>query len=342
MTKYKFILINKNSGFTLVEIMVAIIVFALIIPGVVVLLMTVNKGFTAYEAANQLKKNNQETLNRIFIKLTGAKRIFQNNSSDNAYLARIMLSSCPAVLPGSTLPTIEETGTLTPGTTSFIAASVGNSIFFANNDSTQILYNIADSGSSTHTVYIDVYRFYYYYLTSEYPKPIYDKPSYALVEYRSQSYADYNQIQNISDTIKRKNTVSALCTNGITFAWNVSATDVSTAFSTMSATGLIQPSPNHQIPETEHKILTNILTGITGGGYRYGISPNSSGWAKAPKIVPQYAVANNDFPGGFEVVVTGPSAGRKILIRSVLVAQGSMPNIIGDEQLIVCSARDLW
>jgi hypothetical protein len=58
--------------------------------------------------------------------------------------------------------------------------------------------------------------------------------------------------------------------------------------------------------------------------------------------VPLYGQANSVFPSGFEVAIVGQSAARSVLLRSVLVAKGTMKSIVGDECQLVVSARDLW
>ena len=328
------------GGFTLVEMMIAISVFVLVVPTITMILMYLTRGFTAYEAASQLKNLNQSSLSKIYLKLTTCKRIFQNDASGNAYMARINTSDIPVIMGGAQLPSINEDGTLDPGTTNFVASTVGNVLFFGSNDATQVMENVSD-GTANHTISIDIYRFMYYYLTTVNPKGINGKQSYRLVEYQSVKYADYNQLFSISNATLRTNTVTALYNNGINLCWNPSATNVNVAFSSLTVTGGINASSGHLIQKDKYTELTKLITGIMGVGYRYGVSQVSSGWTSAPKTVPLFAAQNVFFPGGFEVVVTGHSGGRKILIRQVLVAQVG-PTIYGDDRTILCSARDLW
>jgi hypothetical protein len=78
------------------------------------------------------------------------------------------------------------------------------------------------------------------------------------------------------------------------------------------------------------------------GGYRFAVAPNASQWGKLRKKIPQYAIANGSFPGGFEVSIIGEPQTRKVAVRSVLAAEGAMPSIIEDDQLIIASTRDVW
>jgi hypothetical protein len=322
--------------------MIAITIYLIVVPGLTTLLVTVIKGFTSYEAATGLKKNNQENINRVYLALIENKRIFQNTTADNAFLGKVSFSGAPAVLAGSQLPKVEQNGTLFPATTNFVAGSVGNCLFFATNDPTQILSNVAGVSGATTTVRIDVYRFNYYYLSADNPKSITDNVSYSLVEWVSVTYADYNQLLSITDTTLRSNTVKKLAANGISCSWDPTCTSATGAFFTLSSGGAITLSSGHNIQKSRHMVLTRILTGIMGRGYKYGISPNSSGWANAPVTIPNFATASGSFPGGFEVVVVGSSMGRRVLVRMVLVAQGAMAKILGNDQTIVCSAHDVW
>ncbi|OGS27992.1 MAG: hypothetical protein A2297_00840 [Elusimicrobia bacterium RIFOXYB2_FULL_48_7] len=331
---------KNNKGFTLIEMMVAVVVFALVIPSIIMILSSLTRGFTSYEASSQIKNLNQNNLSKIYMKLTTSKRLFQNSTADNLFFSRIDTAGIPAALAALQMPSINEDGVLNPGTTSFSPSAVGNTLFFASNDSTQVLENISD-GASTHTVSIDVYRFIAYYLSTDNPKTINAKPSYRLVEFTSLKYADYNQIMAISNATFRQNIAAGLYNSNVRFAWAPSATNPATAFSSITAAGGFTGSAGHMIQKDKCVFLTQIITGIMGVGYRYGVSPVSAGWAAAPKIVPVFATQNGVFPGGFEVVVVGHSGGRKTLIRQVIVAEmGS--NIIGDDRTILCSVRDLW
>jgi len=368
MIKFKFKLPTKNPlsvsstarGFTIVELIISIAILAIITPAVTILLTFITNGLTSYEASTQLRLVNQRTLNRIYTRLGSSKRIFQNNTSDLAFLNTIDLagSGYPAAISGSTLPTIQPTSTLIPGTSSFIASNVGNCLFFANNENTWLL----SSGS----VRIDTYCFNYYYLAAN-PKPIPGAQSYSMVEFRSYDFADYNQLQSISGVQAQRDIASELYSYGVVYAWDPTSTTASSAFYNIASNGNVTAAgtipihgrghaygrylhnkvktgglPAYVAPSASDIYQTNILTGILFGGYKYGVSCNSAQWSKAPKTVPMYATASNSFPGGFEVAIAGPSAGREVLMRCVLVAKGSMRIIPGDDTQVMCSARDLW
>lgn len=331
----------SGLGYSLVELVMAVAIFSIVVPVIVMFFSSTMRAFNSFEAANGLKKSNQQAVNRIFLKLSGNKRLFQNTANDTAFLLRVSTGGCPSKLTGSKLAKIEENGVLSPGTTNFVSASVGNSLFFAGNAGTRILGGIVDGGGLSGTVRIDAYTFNYYYLTPENPKSLTYAPSYCLVEWQSGVYADCNQVSTVSDPVKNSNTIKALISSGVNFCWNPSETNVSAAFSAFGANGTMTAAPSHYVAKNKQSILTSIITGIIGSGYKYGISSNSAGWTRAPKVVPVYAAASGSFPGGFEIAVVGPSGGRKVLIRSVIVAQVGN-NFSADEKLLICDTRDIW
>jgi len=325
----------------MVELMMATVVIGIVTPIVVMLLAQSMKGFTAYEATMQLRKTNQVSLNRIYLRLGSCKRIFQNSSTDNVFLSRADLSGAPAELTGSVLPTIQATGSLAVGTTDFTPADVGNCLFFANNDSMPTLL------SGTSTVKVDVYRFNFYYLTTANPKPIQAAETYKLVEWQSIQFADYDQVMAVPTLNNRqKNMIKALYAMGIQYSFDSNQMDATQAFWQFDASGGISSSGmgSFTIPMSRYKLLTNIITGIIIGGYNYGVSSNSSLWTKpaCPKTIPLYGVASGKFPGGFEVAIAGSSSGRSVLMRSVLVAQGTMQGVVADDMQNVTMARDVW
>ena len=334
---------KRTHGFTLMELIIAITLLAIVVPGLTVLLSTIFKGYSSYEAASGLKKNNQESINRIYLTLMETKRLFQGTAADNAFLAKVSLGAdAPTVLSGSKLPLIEESGTLFQGTTNFVTAGVGNCLFFANNSPTQILQNVADSLGSTNTVRIDIYQFTYYYLSSQNSMTIRERQSYSLVEWTSISYADYDQINAIVNSTLKSNTVKKLLAAGVSFAWDSSETNAANAFFNLNANGTMTLSASHSIQRQRVFNLTRIMTGVLGSTYKYGVSPNSAGWPRAPAPVPRYASASGNFPGGLEVCIVGSSMGREVLVRFVVVAQGAMSKILGNDQTIICNVHDVW
>ena len=336
---------KNEKGMTLTEIMIALSIFTILVAIVFTSLSTFSKLFTSTDATNQLKSASQKTVNKIGLRLSESKRIFQKTSADTAFLARIILAD--AVLTGSCLPKIEETGTVSPLDSAFTASSVGNSLFFANTEYPAIVKNItASDGSDTNIIRLDTYVFNYYFLSPTSKYTIGDSPGIRLMEWHSKKYIDYNQLMAITDTTKRGNVIAQLndtTSFDIGFAWDPSDTDVSGAFYSFT-TGSADPAPQagHLILQDEYSEMTRFATGIAWGGYRVGVCPNTS-LTFAPGItVPLYAASSGYFPSGFEIVIAGPRSAHRVFIRLVLAAQGASHLLVAYENPILISARNLW
>lgn len=336
-----------NRGFTFAELLVASVLTAIIIPILAVVFMGANKSFTGYEAINSLKKMNQETVNRIYLRLGRTKRLFENSTDNLTYLNKLNMTGSPAAMSGSLLPTIEETGTLAEGTTDFHPASFGNSLLMAYNEKTVQLDGITETASSTTTVSvrIDSYKFAYYYLTEQDSPKILGKQTYKVAEWHSVPYAECNQIVNISSATKKSNVIVGLVGKGINYCWDSSKSSSTLAFSSFTitgTTGALTSAPGHQIINQGTQILTKTITGIMRGGYQYGMSPNQSTWGGNTKVVPRFATESGTFPGGLEIGIVGASAARQVLVRSVMVAHGNSMAMTGSELMVVVSSRDIW
>jgi len=336
---------NKNeNGMTLIEIMVALSVFTILVAIVFTSLSTFSKLFTSTDATNQLKSASQKIVNKIGLRLSESKRIFQKTAADTAFLARITLSD--TVLLGSCLPKIEETGTVSPLDPAFTASSVGNSLLFTNTEYPAILKNVsASDGSNTYTVRLDTYVFNYYFLSPTTRYTIGAVPSIRLMEWHSKKYIDYNQLMTITDTTKRQSVIDKLVNapNNIGYAWDPSDTDVANAFYSLE-TGSYTPTKQaaHFIQQDEYSEMTRFATGIAWGGYRTGVCPNTSISFSPGITVPLYGTSSGNFPAGFEIVVAGPRSAHRVFIRLVLAAQGPSNLLLAYENPILISARNLW
>jgi prepilin-type N-terminal cleavage/methylation domain-containing protein len=332
---------RKRNGFTLIEILIVITIFALIVPILGMVINSFTGSLTGFEADQSIKRANQLLIDDIFANISQSKRLFQNTSNDVNYASRLTMSGCPAVLVNSHLPLIISTGTLSPNNPDFTASSAGNCLFFSSGKATRVLTDILNASSVSHTVRIDRYVFYVYYLSDQYQKKFKTGPSYNVYRWVSVSYADYAQLMSITDTTMRKNTVKALYALGLHYAWDASQTSVSSAFYSLANDGTINSVSDHMIirDAAESKFMLNILA----DGYGYGIAPNSTLWSRSPRKVPQYATANSNFPGGFEIMIIGPAGGRKVLIHTVVAAEGALAQkAVAHELTIVASTKDLW
>jgi prepilin-type N-terminal cleavage/methylation domain-containing protein len=323
------------SGMTMVEMMIALSIFTILAAITFSSISTFSKGFMSMDATNQMKSCSQSTVNKIGLRISECKRIFENTAQDTSFLARITGIDSP--LSNSRLPKIEETGSLIPGDSLFTALSVGNSIFFANTEFPEIIQL-----SSTCATRIDCYVFNYYYLAQVSDYTIGNTPAIKLMEWHSKKYADYAQINVLSGNTKTL-TIQRLYADGVTYAWDPAATIWSSAFYSLPAAGtapVVQAS--HYIQKDTYEEMTRFARGVIWGKYRAGISPNTGGSLKTSQPVPKYALVSDNFPSGFEIAIVGPRSAHRIFIRLVLVAQGSSNLLVSNENSVLISVRNLW
>jgi hypothetical protein len=194
-------------------------------------------------------------------------------------------------------------------------------------------------------VRIDLYRFLYYYLTPDDAASFKGRQSYKLVEWESETYADCEQIDRIVNDTKKSNVINALIGEGVNYCFYASRTNVLDAFyklETSVGTGLMILDTTHTIIKKEYSILTKMLTGLLGRGYSYGVAPNTSGFPNIRDPVPLYAGASGDFPAGLEIGICGLSAGRRVLVRSVLMVQTGIGSFVTNEMFVISNSRDIW
>lgn len=359
-----------EKGWTLMELMIVVALIAIVTPAITYLFVKMSQGMAGDEMRNQLQSLNSQTQLRIHERIEGTRHLMQGDSSGASFLAAVTLGMAAStktnypILAGSKLavaqpPVTVGSASLSPGTA--VAADFGNSLLYGAYDSPQSIANVsypapitAYASSITYsggankgmpaTLVIDLYRFYYYYLTTSNTHPIPNVTTYRLVEWQSIQYADYFEINAFNDNVLQTNVIKWLVTQkSITNAWDPTQSMPVSAFYTLDNNGNANNvTAAVTIQEAQALILTHVSSGILSNGFGYGIAPNSANWPSATATVPLFAVANGNFPGGFEVGITGNATGRSVLTRLVVSAKGASPMVISNDVTMVHNVRDLW
>jgi hypothetical protein len=308
----------RDAGFTAIEGALYAFLLVVILGAIVGFVRSTLSGLTSSDARGTIIAAVQESVDRLQHETAVSRRIFDRSSD---FPERIDLTSAPAPLIGTQLPVIELNGSLSSASTNFVQAGVGNALFFAQNLGQQDM-TVGNSSLGSRTYRIDTYRFDYFYLSSVAADIIGGQPRLGLVEWRSAVYANASDIQGVTDPVASANLINELMARGIHLACDLSQNSAASAFFSLG-TNTLTPVPEHHIVMSA--TLLSLQQSVTGGGsFRYGISPNTSGLLSTKDVVPLYAQAAGSFPGGFEVVVVGPSSSRQILARLVMAAVGSM------------------
>ena len=360
----------NQKGWTLMELMIVTALIAIITPAITYLFTKATQGMAADEMHGQMQKLNELTMSRLHDRLALSKHFFPGNGSGVSFLAKLQLSSVPATLLNSKLAQAQTTTSGTPESlspTSAASTLFGDSLLFGAYDIPATIGNkvytapatvtgagVSYSDGTPATMVIDLYRFYYYYLSTNNDKGLSDVSSYRLVEWRSVQYADYYEIQDLltGDAGLNQGVIKWLATPGnvcpanpsyaVTLAWDHTQNDPSLAFYKLSIGGTTTLLSPQTIVQSDWSYLTHISSGILGGGFKYGISGNTAGWKAAPATVPLYGTGTAPFPGGFEVGMTGTSSGVQILMRMLLVAEGASPRVVYNDMTSINNIRDIW
>jgi len=362
--------------------MITTALISIVTMAMVTLYAKVTQGMASDEMHSALQKGNQNMLNRIRVRVGANRHFFFGGagSSGVSFIAKLNLSTAPATLIGTTLsqPQTSVSGSLSSSVSDFNNALVGNSILFSAYDVPEtVIYpngtfkgytdspmtvssaTVSGSGAVTdqngvqQTVIIDLYRFYYYYLSSATAKQLVDGTDYSVIEWQSIRLADIYEIANYaSDGVFESNIMACMKSRGVSEGYDPTQTDPTLAFTNFGsvAFGTSSPAftsdPNYVVPMDVATNVTKCPSGILTSGFRYGISPNSNNWRSSPVQVPLFAPVTTvgvAFPNGFEVVTGGGAAGRQVMIRSVWVAEGAItPRAVYNDVNMVDYARDVW
>ena len=370
---------HGEKAFTLIELMMVTAMLGLIIPVMILLFSKVSQGMAADEMHGQLKKLNELTMLRLDTHIKANKHMFQNDASNVTFLSKVGLMGAPAVLAGSHLPLVQPVQP-EPTPTSFSPNSLaaplnfGNCLLFGAYDSPTTIAGkgyraplVVSGASVTYagasgpaTMIIDLYRFYYYYLTTS-THPLKGVQSHGLVEWRSVQYADFYQLKNITDPTLKVAVIKWMTSaanfpggNPVTLAWDSGQTTpydsvvpIFAFYQLNNATGTWTGIANPTILQADFTYLTQIPSGILSRGFNYGICgnniPPTYAWPESPPVkVPMYGTASGNYPGGFEVGLKGSAGGMEVLTRCLLVAKGGALKVPWNDITMIHNARDVW
>ncbi|HVP37993.1 MAG TPA: hypothetical protein VMS93_02300 [Candidatus Saccharimonadales bacterium] len=305
---------SGSRGFSLLELMSVIISMGVIMMVSVAVFKHCTQAGIRLESNDNLKNFGQQAINGLRQQLTQSRVLYQNDTYGNALWGRLQIPAGFSPLGTTTLPTIHETGSLSPSeasdlTTPFDPASVGNALLFIES------LGHTPAGSR----WIDLYRLHAYYLHKYTGVNVARRGcGYDLLEWEGQRYADYSQLSGAPDTVYQ-----ALIAQGVTQAWNALGTSVGTTVYTINAAGTLTALASPVLSYTSVQSATHLFG--SRGDTHYAVAFNRGPGFAIDDSVPAYATASasgDGFPNGFETAVVGPTGGRKILLRLVMVAEG--------------------
>lgn len=339
---------RSESGISFFEVIIIMMMIGIVMPLVYRFVKIIIQSQTSMEAQGSLNSKSSGAVNRISATLGECKRIFDRTPPNPTIVSQLHFG-VPAYPPisATALPQIEVNRPFTPSSSTFVAASVGNSLFFARYD---LPIEVQASGAATDTVKIDRYMFVYYYVAQDPGSQIVGKQKRSLWEWRSLAYLDRNQILEIPEPRRSTAVTNLIGTPGlIPFAVDISSQDITDGFflldpgdSNMTTKAPVLPPNTIHPAMVENGPMVRIHMVNVGGGYRYGVSPNNSASHERHRVPRFAAAAPPDFPSGFEVVIVGPSNARQAYVRLVMAAQGAFPGPIFQEHVSFTTVNDTW
>jgi hypothetical protein len=333
------------KGITLVELIITATVMSVMILTIIPLFTATTRGYTSLEVATVLSSGTQEAVTRMQNRLAENKRLFGRDTIGIAMLGRVTPSVSPAALSGSQLPVIDPNASLSPSSSTFVAANTGNCLLFAGVDQTVEVSTTNGSGS-VGGVRVDVFTFNYYYLSPNSAAPVGGVPGRDLWEWHSKPYVDYVGLITLPDVTFRNNVIKELLARNYNYAFNSSATVVTAAFYQLQgSTPWLNSASAHNIDKAEAQKMVRLIRGTSIGSFNYSVSPNTGPGFKHKYDVPSYsppATTADNFPSGFETVIVGPAGTRRVFARIVMAAQGSFKGYQAYEQVLLVAARDLY
>ena len=235
-----------------------------------------------------------------------SRRLFQDDAEGRSYLAALNTTGLP-LIEGAKLPVVDAAGRLDADTAG--ARRTGNTLLLACEDRPQ---QFTTSGAPHR---VDVVRFIAAYPTRRPGKIIEAMPDRIdIVRFASRQYADRASLDQITDPTERSDVVQALRAAGIDRTW-VAGAAIGSAFFALNTDGTIAGAPiaSPVIDAPPDNLPRTML-----GEAHMSVAPNSPA-LRVPSFA-QLDVAAPAFPSGFEVKVVGPSGGRQVLVRHVLLA----------------------
>jgi hypothetical protein len=385
----KFLFKKKPNqrGWTIIELMMVVGMLGLIVPSLTALFIYCYQGLSAAEMHLSLKALNENIMLHLHERINTSKHMFQNNSSSGglSFISKIAMGSAPASVSFSQLPQGQTGATITfSPAAGAVSNEFGDCLFYAAYDSPQTVNGVKytapltvggpitlssspltvtaallNGAGNSVTVNLDVYRFYYDYLSSVGDMtPISGLTSYWLIEWQSVQFVDAFELIDIqsSDSTLYTHVINWLTTAGnfpggqaVTLAWDPSQVQMTSgssfAFYQLSG-GAMTGVANQSISIQNWTPLSRTSSGLISR-FNYGISGNYNNiyGDPPPPIVPMfspYTNTANAFPGGFEVGIQGSNAGMQVLVRSLLLAKGNYKTLMWDNETSISNARDVW
>ncbi len=319
-------------GFSILEALIVTFIVATITLVIERTVSSVTDTERTMRAIRNTSDRGQQAAYRLREVVSSSRNLFGNDTVGNGYLGKIGFGSLP-LLPGSRLPKIDELKPLGPDVAG--DPKTGNILLFAR----QADPVPAKAQASTKLMrQIDTYRLVCVYLTQSTKTVVAGGPAALdLVEWRSDAFPSYTQVQAITDSTQKKSVVADLYTRyGFDYLWD-STLPVSSAFFAIDGVGNVASTP------TAVSTIPEDLNVSKRGRF---VAGNMAVARTDATSAPRASVFTVDAPAswvphGFECKICGVSGARKVWIRLTVEQQASKGRVPAQQTTVVATARDL-
>ena len=313
---------RSQSGHSLTEFLVALVVFAILASLVTRALVMEQRSNSSVHNRLKLQVYGELMTDHLRKQLSATRMVFDSESLGADYWQQ--LSFAGEEPDGyAKLPTIQPTGSFSPDWAGFDSSSVGNMLFWV-----KVLDPPAEVSDGVDPYIFDRFKFMVYFLL-----PYGGGKGYNLHICESKrEYLDYNQVMTIlrSEPSNPVAIVDSLKSRGLDMMWRPNAEAAGKAFYNLTSDPTKQSPVSHSIAMDDAEKIGGFSN--LSGPQHHGIAPNGKG---VSLVVPKFARESTGFPNGFEVLISGPSTGRKILLRVVLLGEGHGLNLATEHTALV-------
>jgi hypothetical protein len=337
---------RRQAGYSLAEITVvlAITSFMLLIAYSAIEQATVTTMFV--EQHNDLPVFAQGAVNRIQNDVFQAKQIFDATNGPG-YISAMTLGN--AVFGGSLLPIFNTSSSAALAPDRASQRYTGNELLIARQLPPMEIGLGNDASGNPIRTNISIYRLELFYLTQKTTRNFLGSGGFIdLVAATSEPFADYTeltgasfytaaQLQTIYTALRAGNTLTGPVLRAWDpgQAWNASVHNIN-ANNTL---GSVDTGPTFAM--TVKSLMPGLSGGRISGRLNYTVAFPSTNplvlnqGSRDP--VPLYAVANGNFPSGFEVLVVGPAGNRQVLVRLTVYAHYAANRLASQSVMVITS-----
>lgn len=338
---------QRAAGFSLIEFAIVAALIGLVIYACSTLAVGGSEAQEYARRLNRATEVTQEICDQVRTEMVSCVRLFGNDTEGNDNLDLLDLTGVAPPIASSRLQTISPNEELRADTSG--SEITGNSVFFA-----RLAWSDTFQCTSGTTYMVDVYRWYYYYLTIEDTGPQMDSPiGLNMMRVESEPLIDGSAIDRIAVAADHAEVLLHLynATPDAAGARHSPCTMVwmrGQLPSTVGALRMIryQDGSLSSTPINGRPSPWNILRSsqYVPGLLSYRHHSVATNFAPRNFGVSRFSLkttATGGFPHGFEVQTVGPSNGRQTMFHLVVTSTNRHSHWAWRDEQVVIATRDL-